>query len=101
LAFNRKRIGIKRRRERFKIKIIQREESMKNTSVGRIQEILDNVPNSADFERFREMVKFLDENFPAIKTAPKTGAYPPAMGYGSFGEDVTEAVLYETRPISL
>jgi hypothetical protein len=69
---------------------------MENTYAVRIQKIIDNPPTNPASEHFMEMVNFLDKNFPALKTIPKTIPYPPPMGYGSFGKDITNAVLYET-----
>ena len=66
--------------------------------VNHIKEIVDRrSTNTVDSEKFREMTSFLDENLPASKPLPKTMPYPPPMGYGSFGKDVTESVLFNLQ----
>lgn len=74
---------------------------MKKNYAAQVKEIIEQAPLSQDSAaaRFVEMAEFLDKNFPAIKTTPKTIPYPPPVGYGSLGKDVTEAVLCEANMI--
>jgi hypothetical protein len=61
--------------------------------VDQIKETLERNVNSHISEKYREMSEFLDKNLPMPKPTPKTMPYPPPMGYGSLGKDVTDAVL--------
>ena len=63
--------------------------------VNHIQKIVNKNTNTSDSEKFRKMADFLDKNLPAIKPVPKTMPYPPPMGYGSLGKDVTDTILHK------